>query len=187
MNQILNESMFGPMEVPILKGIGREEITTFMMQYERYEKVRDSKVKMGETIPLISKLLCIEPSLLKTLAEFELGAKSVEEVTGKELEVYLTRCLQPTDGFSPNLTNIFQKLKFDDSGDSRARVMKFFKDADLLVKFNGLGEIPEEVITKYFIQRIQPRVLEKLILFVTVLAVLHTVNVQVITDKKLDK
>ena len=44
MNQILNESMFGPMEVPILKGIGREEITTFMMQYERYEKVRDSRV-----------------------------------------------------------------------------------------------------------------------------------------------
>ena len=98
------------MEVPILKEIGRGEITTFMMQYKRYETVRDSRVKMGEKIPLLSKLLCIEPSLLKTLAEFELGSKSVEEVTEKELETYLTRCLQPEDGFSPNITTVFQEL-----------------------------------------------------------------------------
>ena len=163
MNRILNESILGPMEVPILKGIGREEITTFMMQYERYETVRDSRVRMGKKIPLLSKLLCVEPSLLKTLAKYELGSKSVEEVTEKELEVYLNRCLQPTDGFPPNLTNIFRKLKFDDSKDSRARVVKFFKDADLLIKFNGLGEIPEKVITKYFIQRIQPKALKRLV------------------------
>ena len=34
MNGMLNEKLFGPIEVPILKGVGRREITTFLAQYE---------------------------------------------------------------------------------------------------------------------------------------------------------
>ena len=66
MNGMLNEKMFGPIEVPILKGVGRREITTFLAQYERYEAVRDSRTLMGVELQLIPKVNCVEPHLLNS-------------------------------------------------------------------------------------------------------------------------
>ena len=68
MNGMLNEKMFGPIEVPILKGVGRREITTFLAQYERYEAVRDSRALMGVDLQLIPKVNCVEPNLLNSIA-----------------------------------------------------------------------------------------------------------------------
>ena len=64
MNGMLNEKMFGPIEVPILKGVGRREITTFLAQYERYEAVRDSRALVGVELQLIPEVNCVEPHLL---------------------------------------------------------------------------------------------------------------------------
>ena len=45
MNQILNESMLGPMEA-----------LAFLAQYERYEAVRESRLRMGVNVALMEKI-----------------------------------------------------------------------------------------------------------------------------------
>ena len=87
MNRMLNESMFGPMEVPILKGVGRLELTTFLAQYERYERVRDSRVSMGVDCQLILKHLCVDTQLLETIARYEMGLNSHKEVPFQDCHV----------------------------------------------------------------------------------------------------
>ena len=124
---MLNESMFGPMEVPILKGVGRLEITTFLAQYERYERVRDSRVSMGVDCQLILKHLCVDTQLLETIARYEMGLNSHKEVTEELLEAYFEQCLATTETYIPDLEAIFRKLRFPTTGGSREKVVKFFK------------------------------------------------------------
>ena len=112
---------------------------------------------MGEDLPLMPKRFCVEPNLLRTLAKFEFGLKSVKEVTEEQLEKYFNQVLRPTDRYIPDLPAIFRELNFDKSGDSRAKVMKFFRDADFLVQYHGLRQVPERVITKYFASKFNRR------------------------------
>ncbi len=121
MNGLMNEKMFGPIEVPILKGVGRREIATFLAQYERYEAVRDSRAMMGIELQLFPKVSCIEPNLLNSIAVYEVGLSSKAEMTDENLEEYFARCLGISGSNLPDVEEAFKKLKFPERGESRER------------------------------------------------------------------
>ena len=107
MNGMLNEKMFGPIEVPILKGVGRREITTFLAQYERYEAVRDSRALMGVDLQLIPKVNCVEPHLLNSIAVYEMFLDSKRDMDDEKLNEYFAKCLKISGSYLPDVEEAF--------------------------------------------------------------------------------
>ena len=156
MNGMLNEKMFGPIEVPILKGVGRREITTFLAQYERYEAVRDSRALMGVDLQLIPKVNCVEPHLLNSIAVYEMFLDSKRDMDDEKLNEYFAKCLRISGSYLPDVEEAFRKLKFPERGESREKVLKFFTEADIIIQSNSLQYVEEKVIVKYLLRRIEP-------------------------------
>ena len=157
------DELFGPLKVPKLMEIGRGDIQEFLYRVRAYRQHQDTRRNAGEDVETLELKFVVEPALLRTLAIYELGLKSIEEVESEVLEVYLTRCLQPNDSYIPSLSKVFSRLKLESSGDARQRVINLFKAADEIVLVNGLSEISEKEIAKQVIQAIEPRRLREMV------------------------
>ena len=88
--------LFGVNRIPILKGIGRNEIKEFMSAYEAYVKGRDVRRNAGESVEtLIDIQSFVDGELLETLSIYELEKERSEELEEGEIEQYLRNCLAP--------------------------------------------------------------------------------------------
>ena len=76
-----------------------------------YRQHQDTRRNAGEDVETLELKFLVEPALLRTLSIYELGLKNVEELESERLEVYLTRCLQPSDSYVPSLSKLFSGLK----------------------------------------------------------------------------
>ena len=77
----MTERLFGPIEVPILKSVGRKKIAEFMTSYETYKRVAHSRRAIGEDIPTLGLRFCVDAQLLKAIT------RSVEDNCNKPCSV----------------------------------------------------------------------------------------------------
>jgi hypothetical protein len=157
------DDLFGPLKVPRLIDIGRSDIQEFLYRVRAYRQRQDTRRNAGEDVETLELKFLVEPALLRTLATYELGLRSIEEVDSEALEEYLIRCLQPSDSYVPSLSKLFSGLKLGTSGDARQRVINLFKAADEIVLINGLSKISEKEIIKQLLQAIEPRRIREMV------------------------
>ena len=157
------DELFGPLKVPRLIDIGRSDIQEFLYRVRAYRQHQDTRRNAGEDVETLELKFLVEPALLRTLAIYEMGLRDIEELESERLEVYLTRCLQPSESYVPSLSKLFDRLKLETSGGAKRRVINLFKAVDEIVLVNGLSEIDEKEITKQVVRAIEPRRLREMI------------------------
>jgi len=157
------DELFGPLKVPRLIDIGRSDIQEFLYRVRAYRQHQDTRRNAGEDVETLELKFLVEPALLRTLAIYEMGLKDIEELESERLEVYLTRCLQPSESYVPSLSKLFDRLKLETSGGARQRVINLFKAVDEIVLVNGLSEIDEKEIVKQVVKAIEPRRLREMV------------------------
>ena len=137
----MTERLFGPIEVPILKSVGRKKIAEFMTSYETYKRVAHSRRVIGEDIPTLGLRFCVDAQLLKAITRYELKLETVEDLTDEALGVYLTKCLMMTEMYVPDLGVLFLDVKFKQKAGGLDRVVQLFSDVDEMIMLNGLHEV----------------------------------------------
>jgi hypothetical protein len=157
--------LFGAIRIPILKGIGRDEIKEFMFAYKAYVRRQDVRRNAGENVETLSVQSLVDLELLETIAIYELEKGGSHELEEGEIEQYLRSCLAPSRTHVPSLRELFANLKFSVLGvDSRKKVVDFFQKVQRIIDENGLEQYDERLITKRIVEIIQPRKLKSLIL-----------------------
>ena len=157
----MTERLFGPIEVPILKSVGRKKIAEFMTRYETYKRVAHSRRAIGEDIPTLGLRFCVDAQLLKAITRYELKLETVEDLTDEALGVYLTKCLMMTEMYVPDLGVLFSGIKFQQKAGGLDRVVRLFSDVDEMILLNGLHDVEEKLLVKYIIEIIQPEELRR--------------------------
>ncbi len=156
------DDFFGPIRVPVLKGIDRRDVRDFLERYRKYVLWVTERARLEGAEPQIMQIkMCINNKLLKTLARFELKT-SVEEISDEQLEDYLTGILAPSRYHVPDLDSLFGRLRLRSDGDGRDRVTALFADIEELVHDHGLGYLPDKDLVKYMYKAL-PKHVEKTI------------------------
>ena len=157
--------LFGAIRIPILKGIGRDQIKEFMTNYKAYVQRQEVRRNLGEKVETLRMRDLVDLDLLGTIAVYELDKNGVEELSDGEVSQYLKNCLAPSSTHFPSVKELFGNLKFSVLGaNSPKKVVDFFKKVQKAVDENGLERYGEKLLTKRLLDIIQPKKLRNLIL-----------------------
>ena len=130
--------LFGAIRIPILKGIGRNEIKEFMSAYKAYARRQDVRRHLGERVETLSIRSLVDSDLLETIAIYELDKDGSEELEDGDIVQYLKDCLAPSRTHIPSLKELFGNLKFSVLGvDSKKKVVDFFQHVQRIIEENG--------------------------------------------------
>ena len=156
------DDFFGPIRVPVLKGIDRRDVRDFLERYRKYVIWVTERARLEGAEPQIMQMnMCINNKLLRTVARFELKT-SVEEIADEQLGDYLNGILAPSRYHVPDLDRLFGRLRLRSDGDGRDRVTALFSEIEELVHDHGLGYLPDKDLVKYMYKAL-PKHVEKTI------------------------
>ena len=157
--------LYGAIRIPILKGIGRDQIKEFMSAYKAYVRRQDVRRHLGERVETLSIRSLVDLDLLEMIAIYELDKNKSKELEDEDVNQYLKNCLAPSKTHFPSLKELFGNLNFSVLGaNSTKKVVDFFQNVQKVVEENGLERYGEKLITKKLLDIIQPKKLKSLIL-----------------------
>ena len=129
--------LYGAIRIPILKGIGRDQIKEFMSAYKSYVRRQDVRRLLGERVETLSIRALVDLGLPEMIAIYELDKNKSKELEDEDVNQYLKNCLAPSKTHFPSLKELFGNLKFSVLGaDSTKKVVDFFQNVQKVVDEN---------------------------------------------------
>ena len=92
--------LYGAIRIPILKGIGRNQIKEFMSAYKAYVRRQDVRRHLGERVETLS---------MRSLVDLDKNGS--EELEDEDINQYLKGCLMPSETHSPSLKELFGAIR----------------------------------------------------------------------------
>ena len=94
--------LFGAIRIPILKGIGRDQIKEFVSNYKAYVQRQEIRRNLGERVETLSMRALVDLDLLEIIAIYELDKNGSEELEDEDVSLYLKNCLSPSQTHFPS-------------------------------------------------------------------------------------
>ena len=85
--------LYGAIRIPILKGIGRDQIKEFMSAYKAYVRRQDVRRHLGERVETLSIRALVDLGLPEMIAIYELDKNKSKELEDEDVNQYLKNCL----------------------------------------------------------------------------------------------